>query len=119
MPKGEDNDADMSTPTLILQSGLTRRARLWKESWPQTSAMLPTNCVALGKSCKFSFLIHKQLFGGLNKMMHETAWCYAWHLNSLTIDVGSPFVTPTACLSTFLSSLPPINRGFRPTLMKF
>lgn len=41
-----------------------------------------TNCVALGKLFKFSFLIHQWLFSGLNKMTYETAQYYSRHFHS-------------------------------------
>lgn len=49
----------ISELTLTLQPGLRETERLWKQTWPQTSAMPPTSCVALGKLFEFSFLIHK------------------------------------------------------------
>lgn len=53
------------------------------------------NYVALDKLFKFSFLIHKCLFWGLNEMMYETAQHCAWHINSLSLSIDSlSFVTP-------------------------
>ena len=57
-PQFRDNDSDNCT-ILTLKSGLMERTRLWKEAWPQTSAMLPVlsmNCVGLGKIVQCPYL---------------------------------------------------------------